>query len=95
LPKQGFRRTLKNQARRDEYAIVNLSRLGDFEEGVTIDAAALVARGLVPAGRKVKVLGDGELKSKIKVRADAFSKSALDKIAAQGGFAELVKPSQS
>jgi hypothetical protein len=29
------------------------------------------------------------------VRADAFSKSALDKIAAQGGFAELVKPSQS
>src|SRR5271170_4526324 len=84
LPKQGFRRTLKNQA-----------RLGDFEEGVTIDAAALVARGLVPAGRKVKVLGDGELKSKIKVRADAFSKSALDKIAAQGGFAELVKPSQN
>ena len=95
LPKQGFRRTLKNQARRDEYAIVNLSRLNDFEEGVTIDAAALVARGFVSAGRKVKVLGDGELKGKIKVRADAFSKSALDKIAAQGGFAELVKPSQS
>jgi large subunit ribosomal protein L15 len=62
---------------------------------VTIDAAALVARGLIPAGRKVKVLGDGDLKSSIKVRADAFSKSALDKIAAVGGFAELVKPSES
>ncbi len=95
LPKQGFRRTLKNQARRNEFAIVNLSRLGDFDEGVTIDAAALVARGLIPAGRKVKVLGDGDLKSKIKVRADAFSKSALDKIAAVGGFAELVRPSES
>jgi len=32
------------------------------------------------------------LKSKIKVRADAFSKSALDKIAAAGGVAELVTP---
>ncbi len=96
LPKQGFRRTLKNQARRDEFAIVNLSRLGEFGEDVTIDAAALVARGLVPAGRKIKILGDGDLKSKIKVRADAFSKSALDKIAAVGGFAELVvKPSES
>ena len=74
---------------------MNLSRLGDFGADVTIDAAALVERGLIPAGRKVKVLGDGELKSKIKVRADAFSKSALDKIAAVGGFAELVKSSES
>lgn len=93
LPKQGFRRTLRSQARRDEFAIVNLSRLGDFGEDVTIDAAALAARGLIPPGRKVKVLGDGELKSKIKVRADAFSKSAMEKIAAQGGVAELVTPS--
>jgi large subunit ribosomal protein L15 len=93
LPKQGFRRTLKSQARRDEFAIVNLSRLGDFGEGVTVDAAALAAHGLIPAGRKVKVLGDGELKSKITVRAHAFSKSAMEKIAAQGGVAELVTPS--
>jgi len=95
LPKQGFRRTLRAQARRDEFAIVNLSRLGDFPDGVMIDAAALVARGLVPTGRKVKVLGDGDLKSKIKVRADAFSKSALDKIAAAGGVAELAKSTKS
>src|SRR5437016_14674286 len=65
LPKQGFRRTLKNEARRAEFAIVNLSRLNDFDAGVTIDAAALAARGLIPAGRKVKVLGDGDLKGKI------------------------------
>ncbi len=90
-PSRVFAALLKNKARRDEFVIVNLSRLGDFGEGVTIDAAALVARGLVPAGRKVKILGDGDLKSKIKVRADAFSKSARDKIAAGGGFAELAK----
>jgi large subunit ribosomal protein L15 len=41
------------------------------------------------------VLGDGELKCKITVRADAFSKSARDKIAAAGGVAELVAPIES
>ena len=95
LPKQGFRRTLKNEARRDEFAIVNLGRLVDFAEGATIDAAALAARGLIPAGRRVKVLGDGELKSKLTVRADSFSKSARDKIAAAGGVAELVAPTKA
>ena len=69
---------------------MNLSRLNDFEAGATVDAAALAARGLIPAGRKVKILGDGDLKSKITVRADAFSKSARDKIAAAGGVAELI-----
>src|SRR5246127_4090620 len=44
IPKRGFRRTLKNEARRAEFAIVNLSRLGDFGEDATIDAAALAAR---------------------------------------------------
>src|SRR5216684_4819465 len=92
LPKQGFRRTLKNQARRDEFAIVNLARLGYFEDGATVDSAALAGHGLIPAGRKVKVLGDGELKHKLTVRADAFSKSAREKITAAGGTAELVAP---
>jgi large subunit ribosomal protein L15 len=95
LPKQGFRRTLKNKARREEFAIVNLARLGEFEEGVTIDAQALAARGMIPAGRKVKVLGDGDLKGKITVRADAFSKSAREKITAAGGVAELIAPTKS
>src|SRR5260370_23226254 len=57
LPKQGFRRTLKNEARRAEFAIVNLSRLNDFEAGGTIDAPALAAPGLGPPRRKNKVLG--------------------------------------
>jgi large subunit ribosomal protein L15 len=95
LPKQGFRRTLRNEARRDEFAIVNLSRLADFESGSTVDSDAMAARGLVPSGRKVKVLGDGDLKNKLTVRADAFSKSAREKISASGGTAELVTPTGS
>jgi large subunit ribosomal protein L15 len=90
LPKRGFRRLLKNKARRDEFAVINLGRLADFVDGATIDAAALAARGFVPAGRKVKILGDGELKKKFTVRAHAFSKSAREKIANAGGNAEEV-----
>jgi large subunit ribosomal protein L15 len=88
LPKQGFTRLQKNQARRDEYAVVNVGSLAAFAAGSTIDAAALSARGLVPAGRRIKVLGDGELSVKLVVHADAFSKGARDKIAAAGGSAE-------
>jgi len=47
-------------------------------------------RGLIAAGSKVKVLGDGELKSKITVYAHAFSKSAREKITASGGNVELI-----
>lgn len=86
LPKQGFRRTLKNKARRDEFAIVNLARLGEFEDGVTIDAAALASRGMIPAGRKVKVLGDGDLNGVVlTLTVDAASGSAKEKITAAGG----------
>jgi large subunit ribosomal protein L15 len=92
LPKRGFRRLLKNKARREEFAIVNLDRLADFDDGATIDAAALAGRGLVPSGSKIKILGDGELKKKFTVRADAFSKSAREKIANAGGSAEEVTP---
>ena len=95
LPKQGFRRTLKNEARREEYAIVNVSWLADFKAGTVVDAAALAARGMIPAGSKLKILGDGELKQKLTVRADAFSKSAREKIAAAGGAAEEAVPAGS
>jgi|SRR5580658_210517 large subunit ribosomal protein L15 len=95
IPKSGFRRLQRNQLRRERYAEVNLSRLDGFDDGATVDAATLIARGIIRAGSKVKILGDGELKLKLNVRADAFSKSARDKIAAAGGTAELVAASQT
>jgi large subunit ribosomal protein L15 len=91
IPKRGFRRLQKNAARRDEMALVNLGRLAIFAEGETIDPAALAGRGLVRQGLRVKVLGDGELKNKLTIRAHAFSKGAREKIAALGGMAEVIE----
>jgi large subunit ribosomal protein L15 len=90
IPKRGFRRLLKNAARRDEFAEVNIGRLAGFTDGEKVDPALMVDRGLIAAGSKVKVLGDGELKSKITVCAHAFSKSAREKIVASGGNVELI-----
>jgi large subunit ribosomal protein L15 len=93
VPKRGFRRLQKNAARRDEVALVNVRSLESFVEGETVDPAMLVDRGLVRAGLRIKVLGDGELKRKITVRAHAFSKSAREKITALGGLAEVIEGS--
>ncbi len=95
LPKQGFRRTQKNEARRREFAVVNLHSLTAFGEGAIIDSAALAERGIIGKGLKVKILGSGELKIKLTVRADAFSAGAREKIAAAGGVAELIAPANA
>jgi large subunit ribosomal protein L15 len=95
LPKRGFRRLQKNEARREEYAVVNLKRLSAFADGATVDAAALAERGIAAKGRKIKILGEGTVSVKLTVRADAFSSSAREKIAAAGGTAEQVAPNQS
>ena len=93
LPKRGFRRLQKNAARRKEYACINLRSLTIFGEGEMIDPAMMAERGLVRAGHKVKVLGDGELALKLTIRAQAFSKSAREKINAVGGTAEVIADS--
>ena len=92
LPKRGFRRLQQNAARREEFAIINLRDLAKFQAGSTVDAPALVGKGLLEVGMKFKVLGDGELTNRLTVRADSFSKSAREKIEKAGGTAELVAP---
>lgn len=89
LPKRGF----KNPAR-TEYTPVNLEMLNRFAEGTTVDAAALMAIGLVKAFANggFKVLGRGELTVKnLQVKANAVSESAKAKIEALGGSVEIVK----
>lgn len=90
VPKRGFRRLQARQADREWMAGVNLGALAIFEDGAEVDPAAMVAKGLVRSGQKVKVLGDGALERRITVRAHGFSKSAREKIAAAGGVAELL-----
>jgi large subunit ribosomal protein L15 len=87
LPKRGFH----NHFRR-EYSIVNLSRLeAVFDAGAVVDAAALLEHGLVRRGMPVKVLGQGELKKALTVKAHAFSESAKTRIAAAGGSVEVIE----
>jgi len=91
LPKRGFHRLPSNQRERDSVAVVNLNRLGDFPAGSTVDPQELVAAGLVRAGARIKVLGEGELGAALTIKAHAFSKSAQDKITAAGGTAEIIE----
>jgi large subunit ribosomal protein L15 len=81
VPKRGFTNIWKT-----EYAVVNLAQLADLDGDVTPEV--LAERGLVRAGRKVKVLGDGEIGKPLRVVADKFSKSAREKIEAAGGRCE-------
>src|SRR5579863_2858393 len=90
VPKRGFRRLLVNERARKEFYCVNLRRLAIFGAGATVDPSAMAERGLVRAGKQVKVLGDGTLGGALTIRAHAFSKSALEKIAAAGGTAEVI-----
>ena len=87
LPKRGFTNKYKV-----EYAVVNVSDLERvFEAGDEVDRDALREKGLVKGhDALVKVLGDGELTKSLTVRADKFSESAMSKIKAAGGSAEVV-----
>ncbi len=86
LPKRGF----KNYPFKEEYQIVNIDFLNDFEAGSVVDAEALQAKGFISDSAKpVKILGDGELEINVTVIADKFSESAKQKIEAAGGKAEV------
>ena len=84
LPKRGFTNIFRR-----EFAIVNVGDLGGFDGEVTL--AGLIEAGMVRKnGTSLKILGGGELKKALTVRAHQFSKSAAEKIAAAGGKAEIV-----
>jgi large subunit ribosomal protein L15 len=81
LPKRGFTNIFKK-----DYAVVNVSDLERFDNGATVDEAALRSAGLVKGQHDgVKVLGDGELSRKLTVSATKFSKSAREIIEKAGG----------
>jgi large subunit ribosomal protein L15 len=84
VPKRGFTNIF-----RTEYTVVNLAQLAGLEG--EIGPELLASKGLVRAGRRLKVLGDGEVESALTVRAHKFSKSARAKIEAAGGTCEELK----
>jgi large subunit ribosomal protein L15 len=87
VPKRGFTNIFK-----EEFSVLNLSDLEQFEAGATVDAAALRQAGVIRGGKnKVKVLGNGEISKKLTVVADKFSKTAREKIEAAGGTVQETK----
>lgn len=88
VPKAGFK-----NINHVEFFPVNLSTLQKLTEEknlAKIGVAELVAAGLTNGKKPVKVLGNGELKAKIDVEANAFSKSAEAAIQAAGGNATKI-----
>jgi large subunit ribosomal protein L15 len=87
LPKRGFR----NGPFRVEYTAINLDDLAAFSAGEVVDVVALREKGLVKGRRtRVKILGRGELKHALTVKAHRFGKSAAEKIKAAGGSIEEI-----
>ena len=87
LSKRGF----NNYEFRTVYSTVNVSDLNRFEDGTVVDTALLKEVGLIKKELDgVKVLGSGELTKKLTVKANAFTKSAQDKIETIGGKTEVI-----
>src|SRR5213078_3428755 len=86
MPKRGFHNPFGVT-----YSIVNLAELNVFPAGETVTPELLRAHGFVRrATDPIKVLGDGELTTKLAIHAQAFSASAKEKITKAGGTFEVV-----
>jgi large subunit ribosomal protein L15 len=85
VPKRGFTNIF-----RQEYSVVNLEKLALLTE-TTINPDVLRKAGVISTKRRVKILGDGELKTAITVQAHKFSKSAQEKITKAGGKFEVLQ----
>ncbi len=86
VPKRGF-----NNIFAEEVIAINVAALEVFEDGATVDAAALVEKGIIKkANKAIKVLGNGKLTKKLTVNLNAFSAAAAEKINAVGGKAEVI-----
>ena len=86
LPKRGFK--CRNSK---EIVGINVSALERFENDTVVTIETLLEAGIVKNTRDgVKILGNGELTKKLTVQANAFSASAVEKIEALGGKAEVI-----
>jgi large subunit ribosomal protein L15 len=84
-PKRGF-----SPPAREGAAVVNVGALQAFGEGARVDVETLAARGLVPPGATVKLLGDGEAPRGLVVRVHRASAGARAKVEQAGGTLEIV-----
>ena len=88
VAKRGF----NNAAFAATVVIINVGQLEKaFDDGAEVTVEALVSKGLIPSRHDaLKILGDGEIKKKLTVKAHRFSRSAEEKIVAAGGKFERI-----
>ncbi|KQT48658.1 50S ribosomal protein L15 [Aureimonas sp. Leaf454] len=91
LPKRGFTNIFAK-----DFNVVSVGRIqaaidaGKLDAAGTIDSAALKAAGIIRRSKDgVRLLGDGELTSKLSISVDGASKSAVDKVEKAGGSVAL------
>ncbi len=89
VPKRGPRRIAH---KRLKYDVINIKTLNlFFEDEVEVNPERLREIGIIKRKNAlIKILGDGELDKRLNVRAHRFSKSAIEKIEAKGGTAEVI-----
>jgi large subunit ribosomal protein L15 len=86
IPKRGF-----HCRSREPFAVLNLKDLAGLEGADPITPEVLHARGLLKGkGKRLKILGEGEIQRPLVVHAHGFSKSAEAKIRAAGGRVEVI-----
>ena len=88
IPKRGFQNPF-----RKEFEVINLGRLQAYVDKYKLTAvnhAVLLEYGIITKNDKVKILGTGELKSKLDVKVNAVSETAKKAIEAAGGTVNLV-----
>lgn len=92
LPKWGFK-----SPNRTVYEVVNVGTLDShFDSGATVDYHSLLEKGLVRKSEgALKVLGEGNLTKKLVVKANKFSKSAIQKINSAGGKVEEIRTAEA
>ena len=87
LPKRGF----TNARFKKNWTILNVEELNVFENGTVITPELLMESGLVKKlNDGVKILGNGEIEKKLTIKANKFTQTAIQKIEAVGGKAEVI-----
>jgi len=71
--------------------VLNLDDVEKIQEKGVLNRTILKKKNLLKRGQKIKILGDGEMTTKVKIVADSFSASAKEKIEKVGGSAEIKK----
>ena len=73
------------------FSVINITKLNEFKDEEIVNLDSLVKKGLLFKPKfPLKILGNGDLKVKLKVQAHAFTKNAKEKIENAGGSCEVI-----